>query len=171
LVVEEETIAEPVQAKKARKELLEEHLTILSIKSPQNIELVTENDLKLFSSQVCQCLDFLKQKKQNPEVALAADFTDFMNCLCLRADIEDFGGEKEVEKEFKNCLKEIRALAFRGKLDGISQKIKEAENNKDLEKVQGLVSQFNIFSKSLRELEEPFSAIKPKHKFNFKKHG
>ena len=55
--------------------------------------------------------------------------------------------------EFQDCFKKLKTLVIKDKLDKISQEIKKAEQNKNIDKVQELVQQFNQYSKSWNDLE------------------
>ena len=74
-----------------------------------------------------------------------------LNPLFLRAEIYEI--DDEIDNEFRNCLKEIKTLAIKDKLDGIGREIKRAEQEKDFKKVQELTQEFNHFSKSRCDLE------------------
>ncbi|MCX6760422.1 MAG: hypothetical protein NTW46_03725 [Candidatus Nealsonbacteria bacterium] len=65
-------------------------------------------------------------------------------------------GSKEAElcAEFNCCLKEIRGILVKSKLDEISSKIKKAESEKNFEKVQELIEEFNCHSKSRCDFEK-----------------
>ncbi len=150
---------------KTRKELLEERLAILIIKSPKNLDLIKEEDFEIFSPQVSQLVNHFKKEGVNLNRTFPTELNDLVNLLSLRAEIEPSfvpltGGtsegkeiDVETEKEFRSCLKEIRTLIIKNKLDGISKEIKKAEEEKDFEKVQQLVQKFNHHSKSWNDLE------------------
>ena len=141
----EETIS-PLQ--KTRKELLEERLTILAIKFSKNLDLINEEILKLFSPQAIEIINFLK----NNNIDNVSDkLTDRINYLSLKAEVEE--DDISVEEEFESCLKEIKTLVIKDKLGKISQEIKKAEEEKNFEKVQELMQEFNNHSKSRSDLE------------------
>jgi len=126
-------------AQKTRKELLEERLAILAIKFPEKLNLVKEEDFQLFSSQTKEILNCLKENKQ----------TDQINYLSLKAEVELV--DINPENEFKECFQELKALVVRDRLNGISKEIKKAEQEKNFEKVQELVQQFNQGTKLLEQ--------------------
>ena len=130
-------------AQKTRKELLEERLAILVIKFPEKLNLVKEEDFQLFSPQAKEILNCLKENKQ----------TDQINYLSLKAEIEPVFAEVAVDREFEDCFKELKTLVIKDKLDKISQEIKKAEQEKNIDKVHKLVQQFNQCSKSWSDLE------------------
>jgi DNA primase len=135
--------------KKSRKELLEERLLTLILKSPENFTLVSEEDFVLLSPQISQAITCLREKKQLSK--LSPELANLINCLSLKAEIE----EKEInpQEEFKNCLKEFRQLEIKNKLDRISREIKLAEEEKKSEELEKLIREFNDCSKSLTNLE------------------
>jgi DNA primase len=143
--------AEKGSRRKTRKELLEEYLVVLAIKSPENISLLGEEDFKLFSLQISQLINYIK-KKGAGLAGVSAEMGDALNYFSLKSEIEEIEDDK-IKEEFKNCLREIRKLAVREELNMISQKIKKAEQEKDFEKVNKLVQKFNQSSKSRSEAE------------------
>jgi len=126
-------------APKTRKELLEERFAVLAIKFPEKLNLVKEEDFQLFSLQTNEIINCLKENKQNDQI----------NYLSLKAEVEDINLESE--KEFEDCFKELKTLVIKNKLDKISQEIKKAEQNKNIDKIQELVQQFNQRAKLLKE--------------------
>ncbi len=75
-----------------------------------------------------------------------------INYLSLKAEVEELDLE-DAKEEFKNCLREIKILEIKNKLDKFSQDIKKAEEEKDSQKIKKLLGEFNSCSKSLRDLE------------------
>lgn len=116
---------------KTRKELLEERLAILMIKQPKNINLIKQEDLKVFSLDAVNIIDSLKQGKQD----------DKINYLKLKADMEV--SDVDLEQEFKDCFKELTMLVVKDNLNNISREIKQAEQDKNFTKVQELINNFN----------------------------
>jgi len=127
--------------RKIRKELLEERLAVLIIKFPQNLDLVGEKDFQLFSPQTVKIINCLKENKQNEQI----------DYLSLKAEVEQ--ADIDPEKEFKDCFKELKTIVIRDRLDNISKEIKKAEQEKNSEKVQELIQQFNQYSRSRSDLE------------------
>jgi len=127
--------------RKTRKELLEERLTVLIIKLPQNLNLVEEKDFELFSPQTVKIINCLRENKQNEQI----------DYLSLKTEVEQ--ADVDPEEEFKDCFKELKTLVIRDRLDNISKEIKKAEQEKNSEKVQELIQQFNQCSKSRSDLE------------------
>ena len=128
---------------KTRKELLEERLAILAIKFPEKLDLVEQKDLEFFSAETVKIINCLRKNEQNEQI----------NYLSLKAEVEPVFVEATAEREFEDCFKELKTLVIKDKLDKISQEIKRAEQNKNTDKVQELVQQFNQYSKSWNDLE------------------
>ncbi|MBU4298607.1 DNA primase, partial [Patescibacteria group bacterium] len=148
-----------VLPKKSRKELLEETLLTLILKSPENPEglnLVSENDLALFSVPIKDILISLKKNQtpnqvyktslQNPEgfCRIPKDFveSDDFKYFSLKAEIEEIDKE-HILPEIKFCLKEIQTLKIKNELDQISLEIKGAEGEGNSEKINELTQKFN----------------------------
>jgi len=138
---------------KSRKELLEEHLIALTIKFPQILNLIAEQDLKLFSPQFSLIINNFKNEGFVLKNDFPKELTDIINPLFLKAEVMEIEPGFNSEKEFKYCLKEIKAIEIKNKLDEISQEIKRAEEEKDFNKIQKLMEEFNLYSKSRSELE------------------
>ncbi|MGB2762428.1 MAG: DNA primase [Minisyncoccales bacterium] len=134
---------------KTKKQLLEERILSLVLKSPEHLSLICKGDYtSCFSSQTKGILkrfqdkpDFFKEQDISPELK------DFLNEICFKTEI----GDEEVEprEEIKACLMEISLLESKKKLDELSQAIEKAEQEKNLEKVKSLTAQFHELSQIL----------------------
>jgi len=127
---------------KSRKELLEERLLILIMKSQLLINSISKENLEFFSANVSQIISCLKKKEKIP-----LSLSDFFNYLSLKAEVEP--EIEEMEEEFTNCLKELKSLEIKKKLNNISQNIKEAEGNKDMKKCEKLIEEFNYWTRQI----------------------
>ncbi len=139
----EEILRSPV---KSRPELLEEKLLVLLLKSPQNMNLVLGEES--FSPRAKIILTVLKDE-QKPNIGVEEDY---FNYLFLKSEIEEIE-EKDIVPEIQLCLKEIQFLKTKEKLDTISQRLKEAEFNGDVQAVNELTQEFHQYSKELYNLE------------------
>jgi len=138
---------------KSRRELLEERLGTLVIKFPkigtdaidfEIIDLIGIPEIKIV----------LQEVKNNPNVDFgktSIKATDVFNTLCLRAEIEEIE-EKEILPEIQCCLREIRSIEIKNKLDHISKEIKKAEEEKDSKKIEKLSQEFNQLAKNINIL-------------------
>ncbi|OGZ24123.1 MAG: DNA primase [Candidatus Nealsonbacteria bacterium RIFCSPLOWO2_01_FULL_43_32] len=125
---------------KTRKDILEERVISLVLKEPQHLLLVKEDCLPCFSSRMQTILTDLKQEK-------LTEGDDFINYLFLKAEVEE--AEFDAVAEIQICLKEIEHLETKTKLDEISQEIKRAETEKELERVNNLTREFNKLANKL----------------------
>ena len=149
--VEEFIEKETDSSKKSRKELLEEYLIVLVLKSPKVLGLIEKKDFNFLSLQTAQLVNLLKENGTDFKNNFPAEQKDLLNFLSLKAEVEEMDGD--IAEEFKNCLREIKRLIIKDKLDRICQEIKKAEEEKDFKKVQELTQEFNRFSKSRYDLE------------------
>ena len=147
----EEFVAEEKKEKphKTRKELLEERLLSLLVRLPENVSLVKQEDLSLFSLEAVGIIDHLKNKTK-----LNSDLEDRVNYLSLMAETEE---EEDPQEELNCCFKEIKSLVLKDKLVQICKDIRVAEQAKDSQKVQKLVEKFCHYSKSKNDLETQIS--------------
>ena len=129
---------------KSRKELLEERLITLALKRPGLLNYVLKEDFGFFLPQVSQILECLKNKKE-----VSSELSDFFNYLTLKAEVETEEEEDDVEEEFKNCLREIKSLEVKNKLDNISKAIRKAEEEKNLELSSKLIQEFNHWTQQI----------------------
>ena len=106
---------------------MEERLAILMLKSGKQKEIINTEDFQIFSPQICQ--------------VLKGETNELTNRLVLKAEIEQIE-EKDLKPEIQNCLKEIRKLNTKKRLDQISQQIGKAETEQDSSKVQELLQEF-----------------------------
>lgn len=144
--------------RKPRKELLEEQLIILGIKHPLNIEVIKEEDFSFFLPQTAEIIKYIKNK----DFGIKEEFKSLFDVLALKAETafeSDAKGktEKEIKdiicSEFVCCLKSIKMLVVKEKLDSICGEIKKAEKENDAIKIKQLVEEFNNCSKLRCDLE------------------
>jgi len=137
--------------KKSRQEMLEEKILTLALKSPLTLRFIEENQLELFTKQTKEILVSLKE---NPdfdfERNISSESLELLSYIFLKADFET--EEIDAEREIQICLQEIQGLCIKTKLDEISQEIKKAEEEENLEKVNLLMREFNQLSQKLTEV-------------------
>ncbi|MDO8424720.1 MAG: DNA primase [bacterium] len=122
---------------KSRRDLLEERLVILVLKSPLSVDLVLEDRSLVLSNPI---KEILKALKSNPKVSdneFPAEAQILFNYLSLKAEVEEIK-EKEIGPEIEFCLKAIKSLEIKGKLGQISKDIKKAEGERDIKKIDSL---------------------------------
>ena len=125
---------------KSRKELLEERLLTMILKTPQNLNFIEKNKLTYFSPQIQEILIKLAEGQKID--------SDFFNYLALKAEVEEIG-EREILPEIQFCLKEIQFLEIKNKLNQISKDLKKAESEKDSQKIEKLTQEFNQLAKDI----------------------
>ena len=138
--------------KKSRRELLEERLAVLVLKYPQNLELIEEKQMAGLSQPIREIFDCLKKNPKLEQKKITPQLSDFLNYLYLGAEIEELE-EKALIPEIKNCLKEIKQIEVKNRLDEITKAIKEAEVRENSQKIEKLIQKFNSYSKSRSDLE------------------
>jgi DNA primase len=132
----------PLSASLNRKELLEEKIASLVLNNPKNLSLIPPEYLYCFSPKIQIILTSLKENKVDQK-------DEFINYLCLKAEAEE---EMDGPKEVVTCLRELKVLEFKEKLDVISQEIKKAEAEKDSQKINDLSQKFRDLAKELNIL-------------------
>ena len=135
---------------KSRKELLEERLLVMLLKSPQNLSLIEKSKISDFSPKIQEILTNFKEDLNSLSKKLPPDIFDYFNYLSLKAEIEEIE-EKDILPEIQCCLKEIQSLELKNKLDQISKDIKRAEEEKDSKKIEKLTQEFNFLIKNEKE--------------------
>jgi DNA primase len=139
----EEVISLP---QKSRKELLEERLVTLILKSIQNLKQIEEEQIAFLSPQIHEILIFLKTDSSLDVKKLNSELVKLFNYLALKSEIEEIE-EKEIAPEIQCCLRELKDIETRNKLDRISQDIKKAEEEKNWREVERLTQEFNQTAK------------------------
>jgi len=139
--------------KKSRKELLEEYLVSLTIKFPKTLELISKEDLSFFSSRFSTIINHFKNKGFVISPDLPEELVQTLNPLFIKAEIMEIEPGFKEEVEFKQCLKELKAMEVKNRLDKIAKKIKEAEREKNFDEIKKLTEQFNTYSKLRSKLE------------------
>jgi len=133
---------------KTRRELLEERLVILALKSSPAKEIIQEKEITCCSSQIKEILNNIKKGKEFDSKETPSELIDFYNRLCLQSEIEEIE-EKEIVPELRNCLKEIQNLDVKNQLNQLSQDIKRAEEEKDFKKIEELTKKFHLLTQNL----------------------
>lgn len=134
---------------KSRRELLEERLMVIVLKSGnKNLNLIEEEKNSYFSPRTQEILTNLKKDPNFSSEKLSPDVQNYFSYLSLKAEVEEIE-EKDIEPEIKICLKEIQSLEIKNKLDQISKGIKKAEEEKDLKKIGELTREFNQLATEL----------------------
>jgi len=157
--IEEEidkNIKEPFYvSSKTKKDMLQEYLITLFLKFPQLASCLKEEDLRLFSSQYLQIIKTMTspQNANYLDKNLENNIKSLIDMLSFRAEVMEIDPGINLEKEFQYCLKEIKVLNIKDKLNEIGFKIKEAEGQNNSSQIQKLMEDFNSYSKIKNDLE------------------
>ncbi|MDO8663500.1 MAG: DNA primase [Candidatus Wildermuthbacteria bacterium] len=146
---------------KTKKELLEERLLVLVLKSPKNACLIDESLRGRLSSGSQAILDSCKKTPDAVSANLPPEVQEFFNQIALKAELLEEGEEsflagasadrdKEVESEIKFCIKEILNHDIKKELGGVSRDLRKAEGDKDQKRTDELSTQFNQIVKTLK---------------------
>jgi DNA primase len=138
---------------KSRKDLLEERLIILILKNLGKVDRIEDENLKFLSQSAKEIILSLKKERNLFPKNLSLEAEEKFNYLALKAEIEEIEKDK-LDFEIDFCINEIKHLEIKNKLEEIAQKIREAEEKKDFEKIKELSHQFNNFSKLLTEIKK-----------------
>ncbi len=148
---------------KTRKKLIEEKVISLILKNPDYISLISEAQFVLFSEKIQHFLREInkvvagREPLKEGEIAndlkiifdsetLDAELKNFMAALTLRGEGEF---EEDGKEEIELCLLHLKNIELKNKLNKVSEDIKKAENEKDSQKVNQLIEEFNTLTKEL----------------------
>ena len=157
--IEEEidkNIKEPFYvSSKTKKDMLQEYLITLFLKFPQLASYLKEEDLRLFSPQYLQIIKTMTspQNANYLDKNLENNIKNLIDMLSFRAEVMEIDPGINLEKEFQYCLKEIKVLNIKDKLNEIGFKIREAEGQNNSSQIQKLMEDFNSYSKIKNDLE------------------
>ena len=129
---------------KTRRELLDERIGALSIKSP-NSYLESTGHQMIDLIETIEVKEILTEIKNNSSVDVGKKFAGkntIFNTLILKSEIEEIE-EKDILPEIEQCFKEIKGMEIKNKLGRISKDIRKAEEEKNLEKIEKLTKEFN----------------------------
>ncbi|XOB41099.1 MAG: DNA primase [Candidatus Nealsonbacteria bacterium] len=129
--------------KKTKKQVLEERLLTLLFKSPQHLSTVDKKIIPYFSSQTQEIINNFESLDK-----ISAELSNIVNPLSLKAELEQIE-EEEILSELEFCLKEIKSLELKKKLDDISFQIRQAEQDQDIKKIENLSQRFNQLTKKI----------------------
>lgn len=141
---------------KTRNQLLEEKIISLLIASPQDLDMVEDQDLALFSPQCKLIVSSFKKAKVDEKSKLEKTLIklgekeqtlkEMLDTASMRAEVEE---TTEPAEEIQLCLSQLREIHCRAELAGISQEIKAAEQEGDQKKLKTLIERFNQSVKHL----------------------
>lgn len=166
------------EERKNRKELLEERILFLVLKNPECLKLLKEDTLSLFSAQTKSVFDFIREKENGTEdrkdkkqieknlgeikkddedikkildkIILTAELDEINLTTKIKNHFNEDQKDAGLKEEFIFCIQELRKFDLKNRLKDISEKIHEAEENGEEEKIKDLVEKFNQTAKELR---------------------
>ena len=121
---------------KTRKQLLEEKILSLVLKEPENLEIVKEDSIPLFSPQMKLIFSSLCKEKQIDKERIEKvlnklgkkeeNIKEILDKVSLMSELEDFNFTQPPEKEdlkneFELCLFELRRFDLKNKIEDISK--------------------------------------------------
>ena len=144
------------EEQKSRKQLLEERILALLLFDLSMLQLLKDEYITYFSVQNQEILEGVK-KKEGFNLQEADDIFDektlqFLRYLAFKTELElseTEDEENDIGKEFERCLNELKILGLKKHLDGITKEIKEAEQEKNSQKVHTLMKEFDSVSRNL----------------------
>ena len=145
----EEELPQPTA--KSRKQLLEERMIALAMYSPENLPTIKE-EIPFFSPSCSQAIAYIEKSQGLEASDLPQEITDLINYLSLMAEAEEFAS-LDIKEELRRCLKGFKILAVKNKLDNFSKELKMAETENNSGKVEKLLQEFNLCSRTLHDLE------------------
>src|SRR3989344_6775681 len=135
----------------SRKQLLEDRTLALLFRRPENLTLITEERLSLFSVRTQEIFAGFEKnpalKFEAFEPLFSVETIEFLKYMALKSEIED--QDADWEKECKACLQELYSLFIKEKLDSIAKEIQDAEEHKDVARLDALLSQFQEASRKM----------------------
>jgi len=138
---------------KTRKELLEERLLVLILKNRKNLEKILPEDLDLLSEEVGKIVCFFQKAEDNESALkdLKKEDSEKLNYLSLKTEMLLELSQKDQDIDFCDCLREIKNMEVKSRLEAMSQELKTAEFQKDSKKVTLLLNQFRELIKKLSQ--------------------
>lgn len=155
-IVLEDSRTQSKQEPRTRKEMIEERVFVLIFQDPKLLPLIDDSAISVFSLSGQELLEAIRK---NPELdfqtfgnMLSQEHVEFLGQMALEAGKEDWekeSEEKNIQAELIQCITYLRHMHLRGALEDIALAIREAEGEKDAEKLKGLLGKFQELSKDL----------------------
>jgi DNA primase len=148
---------------KSRRELLGEKICMHVARSSENFQRLTNEYFNFLDTQTCQIIGAFKDnpiEKGKPQeqaskikVGFPSETASHIDYLLLRSEVEDESDGEDKKTDYEICLKEIRLLGIKNKLNELSRDIKRAEEEKKEPEIEKLVREFDLCSKKLQDLD------------------
>ena len=138
---------------KTRKELIEERLITLLLRSRRGLDSLLPEDLEFLSKDCAETVSAFQKTEDNEQVfkKLDSKVLERVNCLSLKVEMLDDLSPKDQDIDFKDCLREIKNMEVKSRLEAISQELKSAENENNAKKISSLVAEFHKLAKKLSD--------------------
>ena len=138
---------------KTRKELIEERLITLLLRSRRGLDNLLPEDLEFLSKDCAEIVSAFQKTEDNEQVfkKLDSKVLERVNCLSLKVEMLDDLSPKDQDIDFKDCLREIKNMEVKSRLEAISQELKSAENENNAKKISSLVAEFHKLAKKLSD--------------------
>ncbi len=139
---------------KNRQQLLEEKILSLTLKSPEFLNFMDQDDVNLFSPQFKAVLTYFKQKAVCDIVSIEKAVKDFEGDDEIKPIIDNcfFQSESEQtddpEQEIQICLEGFRRVAWQSQLKKYGDELKLAEQVGDLAKRKETMDKINSLTKN-----------------------
>ena len=131
-----------INVKKSRKHLIEDRFLMILASNPELIKEV--KDRSIFSKDCLEVVEYLEGNNNIDEIKEKVDI------LSMRASMESFDPKAELFK----CINGLKIINLKNTLADISEKIKEAENKKDLGLVDNLMKEFALVYQQFNNIEK-----------------
>ena len=90
--------------------------------------------------------DIMSDSNLEGVVGFKSDLRNFLSMFSLRSEVEY---EEDGQDEIKLCILQLKNINIKEKLNKVSRDIKEAEKDKNYQKVDNLIEEFNQLTKEL----------------------
>ena len=142
-------IQSPRNDTESRKQLIESKIISLVIKNPEDLNLIEDCHHNLF----CEKTKSLIEKIKKDGIPNTEDYKDFFSAqggpawgwdeLALKAEVDL---QEDGSDEVSLCILQLKDIYIRERRSKITAEIKTAEQEKNLEKVNKLIGEFNLIN-------------------------
>jgi len=132
-------IQSPRNDTESRKQLIESKIISLVIKNPENLNIIEDCHHNLF----CEKTKSLIEKIKKDGIPNTEDYKDFFDALMVN---ENMDLQEDGSNEVSLCILQLKDIYIRERRSKITAEIKTAEQEKNLEKVNKLIGEFNLIN-------------------------
>ncbi len=147
---------------KNRQQLLEEKILSLILKNRENLNYLDKNSLSFFLPVIKTILISLKKEEKKEKILAKMEsenkeIKEILDRASLLAEVENElipeSGEIDLSQEMEICLRELKKIVLGEKLKILSEKIQEAEEKKENEKIKSLIENFTQLIIELQKIK------------------